>query len=136
MDVVARPQSIAKDLTAALPRRLASSDPGDELRVQRRIRVATTDNAADLFTTEAFRLREHCPEREGPSRLSLEIRQSEEQSHSFLDLIFRHLDHARQPVAENFPVPLAKAKHPRPIGDRVGFIRLRNDMPRAKRFGG
>ena len=56
-------------------------------------------------------MREHRSECESSGRLSLEVREREQKSHTFLGLLFGDFDHSRQTVAQNSPVVVAESEH-------------------------
>ncbi len=115
---------------------LAELDAFDQPRVEGWIRVSAADHAADAFTLESRRLSQHSPECERARRLSLEIRQREQESHSFHDLLFGYFYHTRQTVTEDLPVSVAQPQHPGPIGYRCGFVLLSDDASCPEGFGG
>src|SRR4051812_19884821 len=112
------------------------SDPRDQLRVERRVSIATADDAADSFPLESVWLREDRTDRERPCRLGLEIGQREKKAHPFLDLVLGDLDDSGETVAENIPVTIAYPQNASAVGNGRGLIRPLDDVARAKRFRG
>ena len=111
-------------------------DAGNELGVQRRIGVTTADYTAHTLAFELIELAKHGPDRQSAGRLRFEIGESEEQSHTLLDLILADFDHTRQTLAEDLPVEIADLEDARAIGDRVGLLRQRDDVAGAERQRG
>src|SRR5437588_741120 len=110
------------------------SDGFYELRIKLGIGIATADHTADALSFEAIGLREDSSQSESAGRFGLQVRESEQQSHRLLDLVFSDLDDSRQTRPEDFPVAIAEAKHASAIGNSAGFLRDRDNVPGAKRL--
>src|SRR2546423_12533268 len=88
--------------------------------MQRGIGVAAADHATDTLPLEAIRLGEHRAERQCTGWLGLQIGQSEEESDTFLDLLFGHLDYGGKNLARNIPTSRTRPPHAGALASRGG----------------